>query len=206
VNVDRILDVIDVGLQQDAGTDWAASLGESDLCVRCQRHEPSEGDLCGGCRAFLLEDSDEDPAFVRWNQPWGYVETDIVFDEVTWHSESYEWLWDPFMEAATAAAESLAASLRQVARVMTSTHSWCHFIVDEASISATFPRWEPTNQQRVARSQPAVDDALRVLPDPIRVERWMSTPVVHELGPVSGLPAVVDLVEHRPWLPQRGDR
>jgi hypothetical protein len=58
---DRILGVIDAGLQSTTedsyGTDHLP-----DRCARCQRHEPGVGDLCTGCRAFLLEDSDDDPA------------------------------------------------------------------------------------------------------------------------------------------------
>lgn len=40
---------------------------EQDRCARCQRHEPVEGgELCDGCRAFLLEDSDIDPTACSW--------------------------------------------------------------------------------------------------------------------------------------------
>ena len=58
---DRILDVIDAGLQSSDehgyGTDHTP-----DRCARCQRHEPDLGDLCTGCRSFLLGDSDDDPS------------------------------------------------------------------------------------------------------------------------------------------------
>lgn len=63
--VDDILDVIDAGLQTPTAetirdTSYNAP-DRRDLCVRCQRNEPAEGDWCSGCRAFLLEDSDDDP-------------------------------------------------------------------------------------------------------------------------------------------------
>jgi hypothetical protein len=61
-SVDRILEAIDVGLQRESGADYAASVGDPSMCARCQRHEPSDGEMCSGCRAFLLGDSDEDPA------------------------------------------------------------------------------------------------------------------------------------------------
>jgi len=61
-SVDRILAVIDAGLQStselmvDEGDDRSA-------CVRCQRADRAEGsDWCGPCRAFLLGDTDDDPA------------------------------------------------------------------------------------------------------------------------------------------------
>lgn len=77
--VDDILDLIDAGLQSTTeaayGTDFRPG-----QCARCQRNEPAEGgDLCPGCRAFLLGDSDDDP---RWR--WHDVTDRIVqFDEST---------------------------------------------------------------------------------------------------------------------------
>lgn len=67
--VDRILDILDVGLQTSAehgyGTDRDAG-----QCARCQCHEPMpDGDLCAGCRAFLLGDSDDDPTIPVWVVP-----------------------------------------------------------------------------------------------------------------------------------------
>jgi hypothetical protein len=61
MSVDTILDLIDGGLQRSDepsyGTDHSPS-----RCARCQRHAPVDGgDFCDGCRAFLLEDTDEDP-------------------------------------------------------------------------------------------------------------------------------------------------
>lgn len=63
--VDSILDVIDAGLQSSSdhgyGTDH-----RPEACARCQRHDPVEGgDLCEGCRAFLLGDVDEDPRYAQ---------------------------------------------------------------------------------------------------------------------------------------------
>lgn len=68
-SVDRVLDAIDVGLQR-AGSVFDLGPGEQgygtdrnpERCARCQRHDPAEGgDLCAGCRAFLLGDTDDDP-------------------------------------------------------------------------------------------------------------------------------------------------
>ena len=59
--VDRILDVLDVGLQTSTETGYGTD-HDAERCARCQRHDPAEGgDLCPGCRAFLLGDSDDDP-------------------------------------------------------------------------------------------------------------------------------------------------
>jgi hypothetical protein len=63
--LDRILDIIDAGLQSspeaDMYSDVAPSVGSG--CVRCPATEVAEGgDLCDGCRAFLLGDTDTDPA------------------------------------------------------------------------------------------------------------------------------------------------
>jgi len=55
---DRILSVIDGGLQSSSETGSGIDL-HPDLCARCQCHDSAEGgDLCAGCRAFLLGDSD----------------------------------------------------------------------------------------------------------------------------------------------------
>lgn len=58
--VDRIVNLIDDAFQSSPES-GNTSVGDSVLCARCQLHEPDNGDLCGGCRAFLLEDSDQDP-------------------------------------------------------------------------------------------------------------------------------------------------
>lgn len=62
--IDDILAVIDAGLQSSNEHGY----GDDDFpdwCARCQRHAPADdGDLCAGCRAFLLEDTDVDPATV----------------------------------------------------------------------------------------------------------------------------------------------
>lgn len=61
MSVDDILDVIDAGLQSSA--EGGMDVGDPELCVRCQATAPVvDGDLCVGCRAFLLDDSDVDPA------------------------------------------------------------------------------------------------------------------------------------------------
>lgn len=56
--LDRVLAAIDAGLQSSPETGHAVDL--RDRCARCQRHEPAGGgDLCAGCRAFLLGDAPE---------------------------------------------------------------------------------------------------------------------------------------------------
>jgi hypothetical protein len=72
---DRILDIIDGGLQtstEHGYTDdgWPAFPVDQSRCPRCQRHPAADGaDLCEGCRAFLLEDTDVDPA-----RSWGMAD------------------------------------------------------------------------------------------------------------------------------------
>lgn len=62
---ERILDVLDVGLQTSAETGYGTD-HDPERCARCQRHDPMpDGDLCPGCRTFLLGDSDDDPTVVR---------------------------------------------------------------------------------------------------------------------------------------------
>lgn len=61
---DRILDIIDAGLQtpEPDPTFGEVSPEVHDRCARCEQHEPAKGgDLCEGCRAFLLGDSEHDP-------------------------------------------------------------------------------------------------------------------------------------------------
>lgn len=57
--LDRVLRSIDSGLQSSSETGYFTD--HAGLCARCQRVEPEEGDLCGGCRAFLLGDGPELP-------------------------------------------------------------------------------------------------------------------------------------------------
>lgn len=54
-NLDRALEAIDQGLQRSS--EGGLPGGPGDRCWRCRRH-PGEGasELCGGCRAYLLED------------------------------------------------------------------------------------------------------------------------------------------------------
>jgi len=59
---DRILEVLDSGLQASTETGFGTDRAP-DACARCQLHAPVKGgDLCEGCRAFLLGDVDDDPA------------------------------------------------------------------------------------------------------------------------------------------------
>jgi hypothetical protein len=66
---DRILDVIDAGLQSSYETGCpAGSTAEDDStwCVRCAQNERAEGiEMCEGCRAFLLGDSETDLGAAR---------------------------------------------------------------------------------------------------------------------------------------------
>jgi hypothetical protein len=58
---DRILDIIDGGLQSSIEHGFRVD-NSPNACIRCLKTEPAEGgDLCRGCRAFLLGDSRVDP-------------------------------------------------------------------------------------------------------------------------------------------------
>ena len=61
--VDRILDVIDAGLQTPAPDPTFGEVSPTvhDRCVRCQTRPPAGGDFCGPCRAFLLGDDPPEP-------------------------------------------------------------------------------------------------------------------------------------------------
>lgn len=61
--IDRILKVLDVGIQTSTEHSYGTDHDPS-MCSRCQHHEPApEGDLCSGCRSYLLGDSAESPSF-----------------------------------------------------------------------------------------------------------------------------------------------
>lgn len=65
-SIDKILDIIDAGLQSSPEIGYGHTDTSRNSCARCQLNEPVEGgDLCIGCRRFLLGDSDEDPKTVR---------------------------------------------------------------------------------------------------------------------------------------------
>lgn len=80
--LDRVLAVLDGAEHQHsdeqglpAGTSMEDGLAAPDdptLCARCQRHPlGADGELCGGCRAFLLGDSDPQAA-PDWRDPSSY--------------------------------------------------------------------------------------------------------------------------------------
>lgn len=66
--IDDILAAIDSGLQSTTEASygenghWGNSHAGDRSCVRCVGALDDDGDLCGRCRAFLLEDSPDDPA------------------------------------------------------------------------------------------------------------------------------------------------
>lgn len=60
VSLDRVLRVIDSGLQRTTEASYGTD-GQPEMCVRCQRVEPADGDICSGCRAYLLGAGPEPP-------------------------------------------------------------------------------------------------------------------------------------------------
>lgn len=65
-NLDNVLAALDVGLQSspERGISTDHAPGQ---CARCQNAFPvKDGDLCAGCRAFLLGDSSTDPKRTQW--------------------------------------------------------------------------------------------------------------------------------------------
>jgi hypothetical protein len=58
-NLEKAFEVLDVGAQGTTDGGFAVD-HRPDLCARCQGEPPAgDGDLCGGCRAFLLGDGPE---------------------------------------------------------------------------------------------------------------------------------------------------
>lgn len=80
---DRILDLIDAGLQ--SSTEAGQSLGDPDLCARCQ-HTPhaDDSDFCAGCRAYLLGDSDVDT-----RQPPDNTERLLLLSDMILYGNAY---------------------------------------------------------------------------------------------------------------------
>jgi hypothetical protein len=60
--VDDVLAALDVGLQRPGAEYGYGADAGPDRCARClgARDRP-DGDLCAGCRSYLLGDSDNDP-------------------------------------------------------------------------------------------------------------------------------------------------
>jgi hypothetical protein len=86
--LDRILDVIDTGLQTPVPdpTHGERSPRNRPGCVRCDGHVAEGTDLCGGCRAFLLDDSDTDPAELPNNPQsafWSFEIRDGMWQQST---------------------------------------------------------------------------------------------------------------------------
>lgn len=57
-SLDRVLRAIDSGLQRTTEASYGTDT-HPEMCARCQRVEPGDGDICAGCRAFLLGDEPE---------------------------------------------------------------------------------------------------------------------------------------------------
>lgn len=80
------MEAIDAGLQESTEHgfgegDWPWSPGDVKVCVRC-RGPLEDGDVCAGCRAFLLEDSDTDPLrpITRGRADDGWTPGEIIME------------------------------------------------------------------------------------------------------------------------------
>lgn len=76
---DKILELLDGALQTPLSNGIRVD-HHPGRCARCQKNPPRDdkSSFCGGCRAFLLDDTDEDPKDKpAGNQPttippWGF--------------------------------------------------------------------------------------------------------------------------------------
>lgn len=70
--VDRILEILDAGLQRPVGRGPGHTNIRPGECARCRTHRTGrpDADLCSGCRAYLLGDTDRDPATGLSTSDW----------------------------------------------------------------------------------------------------------------------------------------
>jgi hypothetical protein len=81
MTADRILDVIDAGLQTPVPDPTFGEISPEDHggCTRCDADVPESVDLCDGCRAFLLGDSEVDPV------GYGIMSTEVALANLANH-------------------------------------------------------------------------------------------------------------------------
>lgn len=148
----RVLDVIDAGLQTPMPdpTYGEVSPTVSQRCARCERHDPVEGgDLCEGCRSFLLGDSNDDPN--AWIDTYlGPQEFDHFINAWTgtvWYtnSESLRFHLSPVQTQSIAV--SLQASIDQF------TASMNRLIYGVGDLTASLRQW-PSLFDRVEEPDP----------------------------------------------------
>lgn len=137
--VDRILELLDNSLQQTTEAEYSSDYFP-DRCARCQRGVPVEGgDMCQGCREFLLGDTDLDPVAQRFvytvdtdDMSWSteraprqpimveYTRTQFTPEQVARFQEAYQRAWQQLLErmrvALGPAVEQLRVLSLQLAR------------------------------------------------------------------------------------------
>lgn len=73
--LDRVLEVLDAGPQSSSET--GARLGDPHRCARCLATDRApQSEFCAECRAFLLEDSTEDPVKEELNPRIAVIDFD----------------------------------------------------------------------------------------------------------------------------------
>lgn len=105
--LDRALEALDSGAQVSPET--GEGLGDPTRCARCLRAERAEGsEFCAGCRAFILEDSNEDPAADR------RIEVVVNFEELVRADSDVVELVQSFVSASNDILVTSAAIVRLV--------------------------------------------------------------------------------------------
>jgi hypothetical protein len=98
---ERALQALDAGLQHSNEVAWGHTDRKPDRCARCQLHPPpDDGDLCTGCRAYVLGDTDRDPD--RGPTPDEWAE---FFDALADLQRALAEAFRPFTEAVARMAE-----------------------------------------------------------------------------------------------------
>lgn len=121
--LDQVLDVLDVGLQGSSESGYGTDHSPG-RCARCRSVDVTEGDLCAGCRSFLLGDTDDDPRCVRLLHAGVYT-VSVAFDPqpfieaVTRFGADALTAFDRMSEALAASGTSIEELQRQAAAIDT---------------------------------------------------------------------------------------
>lgn len=174
--VDRILDVLDVGLQGSPEHGYPEATDDPTRCARCLSTPPADGDLCGPCRSFLLGDTDHDPS-----QPTRRI-MPVPGRSFIHFGDPAEPILTVFGTSTHTVQETLEADIAELADLLSATV--------EARMNAALEVWRPMLDHLTEHVWPRLQEALEPLarhlheldPKPVSAPPRRTRPVPTEVA------------------------